>query len=479
MSKPHIVVIMADQLRYDALGAHTPHLSALAAQSVTLDRAYCASPLCLPARGAFFTGRYPSATGCLINPWEPSEQRHGHVRAGTPSLYSLLEGDWDSWHTGKQHLLLEDRPDKRDDARTHWLSLAGNYDRHLREHGKRKPGGPAFQGIVPEMARGTRTRAMRYSIPMTGIYEEGFAHFFDGYIANRTIEALRDRDTSKPLLLNAMFVAPHPPLEVPEPWYSRVREARLPDNVGVWAEGQSPLQLYNLPGFVGSRYTREDWARIWPVYLGLVSLLDDCVGMIIEELKRQGIYDETLIVFTSDHGEMLGSHGLWQKMCMYEESVRTPLWFKFPASAGLAPRRVAQPASAIDVLPTICDYAGVPAPAGLDGHSLMPLLRGEPAEARDIFIQYDGNGARGNFQRCILDERYKLIVDLFKDELYIELYDASGGDPQEMTNLSLEPDKGPIIELMLAELREHMAATGDLLHLPEAAYETFVQRYGA
>ena len=97
--------------------------------------------------------------------------------------------------------------------------------------------------------------------------------------------------------------------------------------------------MYNLTGVIGTRYDREHW-RETRVYLGLVSLLDAMVAGILDELKEQGLYDDALIIFTSDHGEMLGSHALFQKMCMYEESVRIPLSFKFPSHENITPRTV-------------------------------------------------------------------------------------------------------------------------------------------
>jgi arylsulfatase A-like enzyme len=217
------------------------------------------------------------------------------------------------------------KPERGEKSGTRWLTLEDGYEPYLKQHGKRKPGGAAFRAITPELA-GNQTRMKRYSSPAAGCYEEGLDFFFDSYITSCSLRALRERDQSKPFLLNAMYVAPHPPLEIPEPWYSKLHEEEvvLPDNVGRWWPDQSPLQLYNLPGAIGSRYEREDWREPWRVYLGLVSLLDDAVGKLIAELKEQGMYDDTLLVFTSDHGEMLGSHCLWQKMCMYEEAVRTP-----------------------------------------------------------------------------------------------------------------------------------------------------------
>jgi arylsulfatase A-like enzyme len=477
MSAPHVVIIMADQLRADVLGrGFTPHIDALASESVVCDRAYCASPLCVPARGSFFSGRYPNETGCIINPWDKRELAHGTVRDGVVNLYQLMEQRWDSWHSGKQHLLTANRFDRANDSKTRWKTES-DYATFLKQHGRRGPGGAAYTAIIPEMIFGTTTRKRTYSIPATGCYPEGFDFFFDGFILNQTLSALRGRDTARPLLLNAMFLAPHPPLEIPEPWYSMYSAASLPplpENVGVWSARQSPLQLYNLPGFFGSRYTRADWERIWPVYLGLVTLLDHCVGQIVGELKSQGIYDDTFIVFTSDHGEMLGSHCLWQKMCMYEESVRTPLTFKFPGAFQPARRTISEAVSAIDVLPTLCDYLKLETPPNLPGLSLLPALNGAPLNRERIFIQFDGNGARGNFQRCVIDPQFKLIVDLFKDEIFLELYDRTA-DPQELNNLAFSIEHRPKIVALLTNLREHMQRTGDLIALPADSHARFIR----
>lgn len=96
LAKPNLVVIMADQLRYDLVGQHTPNINALMAESCSFSRAYCASPLCAPARGSFFTGLYPNRNGSLVNPWQPEDAHHGNIKAGTPNLYRMKEDRWDS-----------------------------------------------------------------------------------------------------------------------------------------------------------------------------------------------------------------------------------------------------------------------------------------------------------------------------------------------------------------------------------------------
>lgn len=475
-SQPHVVIIMADQLRWDALGAHTPAINKLVEESLLFERGYCASPLCVPARGAFFTGRYPNSTGSIINPWEPLEREHGDVRSGIPNLYTLLETEWDSHHVGKQHLYTAEQFHKRPDSRTDWSSLEVGYAPFLQERGHRRPGGPRFRGTVPEMVGGRLTRVQSYSTPAVGHYEPGFDSFTDGYIANCAVNAISTRDRSRPLLLNAMFVAPHPPYDIPEPYYSMIDEVELPENVGRWYPDQSPLQLYNLTGAIGVRYTIEEWRRAWQVYLGLVALLDRCVAMIVAELEAQSIYEESLIVFCADHGEMLGSHQLFQKMCMYEPSVLTPIAFKLPAGSEQAPRTLSAPVNAIDVMPTILDLLQQPVPDGTEGQSLVPQMRGSGTPREDIFIQFDGNGARGNFQRAVVRGSHKLIVDLFKDECFLELYDVVG-DPQESVNLAFNPAFEKVVEELVASLRAHMQGTQDLLDLPADLVARFLADY--
>ncbi|MBT97698.1 MAG: arylsulfatase [Dehalococcoidia bacterium] len=474
MEKPNIIILMADQLRFDLVGEHTPNINALVADSMSFTRAYCTSPLCVPARGSFFTGKYPNTSGSLINPWDPRDGHHGQVKARTPNLYSLLDGEWDSWHTGKQHLKTEDDFDRQPGSRTHWSSLEKGYASMLEAAGKRKPGGPAYRGAMPEMAYGTTTRLKKYSIPTTGCYPEGLDYFFDGYIKNTSLEAIENRDRSKPFMLNTMFIAPHPPLEIPEPFYSQIRGVDMPENVGLWGAGQSPLQLYNLTGYLGTRYSRADWQEIWDVYAGLVALLDHCIGEIIRKLKDEGMYDNSLILWTADHGEMLGSHCLWQKMCMYEESTHVPLSFKLPKGTESIDSSD-EIVSHVDILPTLCDYAGVATPPGIDGLSLKKTIETGASIDRDhVFIQFDGNGARGNFQRSVIHGSHKLIVDLFKDEVYFELYDVLT-DPQEKYNLAFtQQDR---VRELSDLLREWMRDTGDLVSYVADDYDHFLDAY--
>ncbi len=214
--------------------------------------------------------------------------------------------------------------------------------------------------------------------------------------------------------------------------------------------------------FIGSRYDREHWRAIWAKYLGLVKLLDDEVGRVIKALKDEGLYDKAIILFTAELGEMLGSHMLWQKMVMYEESSKVPLIIKMPKGFNTGIKESIALVSQVDVLPTLLGYNDMPVPKNLDGHSLLPLLQGKPSDRSSIFIQFDGNGSLGSSQRSVVKGNYKLIVDMFKDETFVELYNVIK-DPQEKENLAFDKNFTTTINDLMNELTVYMRTTGDRL----------------
>ncbi|MEZ4902102.1 MAG: sulfatase-like hydrolase/transferase [Spirosomataceae bacterium] len=231
--KTPIIIIMADQLRFDALGMLTPHITALKKEGITFHRAYCAAPLCAPSRSSFFTGLYPNKTGSMINPWEKEDEIYGNTKAGIANMYGLMENTWDSHHIGKQHFFTVENIDKDPETKTHWTTQE-DYSAWMKTQKRTKAGGKEYKDNAPEIVSGTFTRLRSYSTPKVGLYKEGVDFFLDHYIASQSIAAIKNRDKSKPLLLNAMFLAPHPPFSVPEPYFSMVKtnDFTLPQNVG-------------------------------------------------------------------------------------------------------------------------------------------------------------------------------------------------------------------------------------------------------
>ena len=480
MMRPDIVIIMADQLRYDALGrGYTPNIDALMGESVCFDRAYCASPLCVPSRGAFFTGLCPDSNGSLINPWEPRDAEYGNVRNGIDNLYELVSEDWEVIHSGKQHLFTSGvRLEDRSDLCIRWASTEKTYREMLKKAGVRQSGTLGrFKSLVPETVGGKHTKISLYSNAETGCYPFDEKYYFDRYFTDMALKAIDERKGEKRLFLSAMYLAPHPPLEIPQPWYSKVGpdSFQLPENVGKFYPHQSPLQMHNLTGIIGGMYRKEEWKETWRVYLGLVSMLDDCIGQLVAKLKEKGIYDNAIIVFTADHGEMLGSHSLFQKMCMYEESVRVPLSIKWPADSGVGNYHVMNPVSHLDLMPTLCEAAGITSRNRFEGVSLAHNV---PESDRPVFIQYDGNGSLANFQRAVIQGRYKFIADLFGGECFFELYDVVK-DRMESNNLMFDPQYDGIAIKLYSLLDLHMKEKGARFCLPKPDFDAFRNNYSS
>ena len=447
---------MADQLRYDFIGQYTPNLNLLINDSICFEKSYCLSPLCVPSRGAFFTSTYPTNNGCLINPWEVEDEKNGRLKKDIKTFYEIFEKDWDLWHVGKQHLLTFEDLESRKNNNIHWLKLEGRYEKELKSKSIPVPGGKEYRQFCPEIKNGKYTKVRSYSVPTTGIYPYDLKYFFDGFILNDSLNAIGQRDKNKPFCLSAMFLAPHPPLQIPEQYYNLYKDIQLPENVGRWYSGQSPLQMYQLTGFFGTRYSREQWQEIWRVYAGLVTLLDDCVGALINKLKNENLYDDSIIIFTSDHGEMLGSHGLWQKMCLYEESLRVPLSIKLPKNEKKG-MKIINAVSHLDVLPTILEVVDFKKQGEVQGQSLLRFTQNH-INVEPVFAQFDGNGALGTFQRCIIKDQYKFMFDSIHDEMFFELYDLKN-DTQEMNNIVFS--NTDLVKKLGQELLDHLITIND------------------
>ncbi|HEX5024819.1 MAG TPA: sulfatase-like hydrolase/transferase, partial [Agriterribacter sp.] len=193
-----IVIIMADQLRTDALGVLTPNINSLKKDGVNFSRAYCAVPLCAPSRASFFTGLYANRTGSLINPLEKEDEAYGNTKAGIPNLYGLLETGWDSHHIGKQHFFTEEKIDEDPQSKTTWITQK-TYSDWIKTNKKTKPGGKRYKDNAPEIVSGAHTRLRSYSTPDFGVYKDGVNYFLDHYIASESIAAIKNRDKNKPL----------------------------------------------------------------------------------------------------------------------------------------------------------------------------------------------------------------------------------------------------------------------------------------
>ena len=460
----HVVLIMADQQRRDTIGAYgsrygaTPNLDAFAEEATVFDRAYCACPLCVPTRTAMYTGQYPHRNGVVVNGWTPIERPYAQLRPEVPTLYEHLDdAGYHLTHVGVDHC----RSIPPINERVPGMSYSGNseYDRYLAEQGLEDPDTSWTKAPSCDFDAG-RPIMFPYTTSRTGTWPHEAEHFKDLFWTREAERIIETLDPNRPQFIETLFWAPHVPLVAPEPYASMYRpeDIELPETCGVWCEGQPATLCHHLPGQFGAMRQRDEWREPWAVYLGLCRLADDAIGRVISALKRRGIWDDALVIFTLDHGEMMGSHACFQKMCMYEEATHIPLMIK-PAG-GKTRDRVSGLASPVDIGPTVCDALGIEPMADGDGVSLGPLLDGAAESVReDLFIEFNGNSGRGYESRAIVRDRWKYTYTRGdRDELY-DLMD----DPGETVNRAEDSDCAETRADLRARLADMMRANGDRL----------------
>ncbi|MFW6158116.1 MAG: sulfatase-like hydrolase/transferase, partial [Planctomycetota bacterium] len=297
-----------------------------------------------------------------------------------------------------------------------------------------------------------------YTTSRTGVWPHDAEHFKDFFFAREAERAIAELDPDEPQFIETLFWAPHVPLVAPEPYASMFRpeDIKLPETCGVWCDGQPATLCHHLPGQFGAMRLRNQWREPWAVYLGLCRLVDEAIGRVLAALKDRGIWDDALVIFALDHGEMMGSHACFQKMCMYEEATHIPLMIKPPG--GRSVERLGGLASPVDIGPTISDALGVePLPDG-DGVSLMPMLEGDAEAVRDeVFIEFNGNSGRGYESRALVRDHWKYVYTKGDRD---ELYDLDT-DPAETVNRADDPASADTRAALRARLAEIMRANGD------------------
>ncbi|MGD8238933.1 MAG: sulfatase-like hydrolase/transferase [Armatimonadota bacterium] len=445
--RPNILVLMTDQHRFNALRCagnqkiRTPNLDALAASGVHFTNACCATPVCVASRMSLITGQRMAR-----HHWTANAALPGPLPE-LPTLMTLLHrAGYQTHAVGKMHFRgrhygLETHERMEEGVRAR---IDDDYLMDLKEHGvrTRHP-----QGL----------RDLLYCQPQTvGIAEE---HSQNAWVAQRSIEFLRRHTRyrgGKPFLLWASWTAPHPPYAPCEPYDSLYDpgEMDLPINA------ERPLA--SIPSAAWAHRARLDGAHLDPdrmrriraLYYGQVSHVDEAAGRILGELETLGLSDNTVILFTSDHGDMLGDHGLSQKNVPYELSVRVPMLLRWPGRTE-AGRVCDDLVGLTDVLPTLTEGLGLPypdAPAPLPGSGLLGQEGGGLSSEREAFFIDYGHGPN----RWIALRTRKHKYALWADSGCEELYDLEA-DPRECTNLRESEPKltAKLRATVLAWEREH------------------------
>ena len=423
---PNILLIVTDQQRGDCIGhdpcapppLQTPNLDWLARSGCHFRRAYAECPSCIPARRSLMSGMAPAANGAVG--FRGAEWNPPHTLAG-----ELSRAGYQTEMIGKMHL----HPLRRRYGFDH-VQLAdatrgddNDYVDWLRSHHGRAE-------VEPGMAHGVSSNGW---VGRPHHLPEEQMHTF--WVVDRAMEFLKKRDPSVPFFLNLSFIDPHPPLTPPAFYYQRYIEREIPPPVvGDWAPRFDGPQTGMNPNAGEICLDPKQMQCARAAYYGMINFIDDQIGRLIQ---FTGGLDDCLVIFTSDHGEMLGDHNHFRKTYPYEASARIPLIARAPAAWGLAPEIVCStPVGLQDLMPTILDAAGVEIPDVCTGRSLLPIVRGETDAVRNLLHgEHAGcyDYAHGN--HFITDGRHKYVWYSQTGREHLFNLDR---DPQEQSDLALQ-----------------------------------------
>jgi arylsulfatase len=454
--QPNILLVTTDQQRYDTVGPaapdflRTPHLDHVSREGVTFESAYADCPICVPSRVALMTGKTVGTHGMTGN----GSTSEVMGRAGTlPSRLGAL--GYQTAAIGKMHF----GPQRARHGFDEMLLPADYYQ---------------------EMSRqGHALQPMRHGLGQNELYP-GMATVpealtLTSWIAERCVGYIRDRrDPTAPFFLWCSFSKPHPPLDPPEPYYSMYANSPIPEPVyGDWCEGdRCPVAF--------ARF-RERWSLdLIPLeviraaraaYYGLITQIDYNLGRVFAALQDVGLFDDTLIVFTSDHGEYLGDHRTGAKTFFHEPSAHIPFVLRMPRSWD--DRRhgttVDSVVSHADILATLVAAAGGEPPSDVDGQDLIALARGRLEGPRRYLVGMAGTPHAPDYL-AITDGRWKYIW--YPEGGTEQLFDLAS-DPHELTDLAIETTH----EHRMAELRnELISRQGELVTRPREPDSTTDRR---
>ncbi|MFO1221210.1 MAG: alkaline phosphatase family protein [Burkholderiaceae bacterium] len=482
----NVLFIMCDQLRWDYLSCYghpvlqTPAVDELARRGVRFDRAYVQSAVCVPSRMSFYTGRYVGSHGTTWN--------HVPFPAGEITLGDhLAQAGRDATLAGKTHVIPDaaslERLGLPCDAREARLRLAGGfgeldrYDGHappgresgyadyLRSHGydSADPWTEYVIGTFDDQGRRADGWLLRHAHLQARVKEE---HSETAYMTDRALEYI-EAQGERPWLLHLSYIKPHWPLIAPAPYHAIYRgsdSGRIVHADPRTENAHPVLQAYREAHEDCLSYAREEVVRhVRPTYMGLVKQVDDHLRRVVDYLDRSGRARDTFIIFTSDHGDHLGDHGLGEKELFFEQAVRVPMIVVDPRASADATRGSACNAfvESIDIVPTILGALGLqPAPHVIEGRSLAPLLegRGESGWRDAVFseLDYAFRSARHRLGRpvdecrawMVRTERWKFV---HWQGFRPQLFDLQA-DPDELVDLGDAPGH----DAVRAEMKERL-----------------------
>ncbi|MGQ9732840.1 MAG: sulfatase family protein [Candidatus Zipacnadales bacterium] len=441
--RPNILLLFTDQQRADTIAElgnpyiQTPTLDSLVREGVSFTSCYTPSPVCMAARCSLLLGQWPHQTGCTGNTPMPQNRT---------SLMELLQGAGYQTHgVGKMHF----GPDRKKlwgfEARD--FSEEGGWDEtddfclFLREHG--------FSYLLNPNG----VRSEFYYVPQPSQLP---AHLHNTtWIGDRSVEFLRGRDRSRPFFLWSSFIKPHPPFENPIPWLRLYKPIEMPfpflppgyqELLTFWNHVQNRYK-YRDQGFDGNivRLIRAQ-------YFAAISFVDYNLGRILDVLRQEGELDHTLVIFTSDHGELLGDYGSYGKRSLLDPASRVPLLVRYPERFPQG-HFCNEPVSLVDVMPTCLAAAGLDVPDELCGLDLAELVTGASTR-KGLSIQFNEAGL-GLYGWVTREYKYAYSAPDHREWLFRR----AEGQPEEC-NLAGNPAYQNALEKMRAELINHFRSHG-------------------
>jgi len=472
---PNVLLITSDQQHWNTLGRHlpeirTPNLDRLAAQGIDCRRAYCPNPTCTPSRASILTGQYPSAHGA----WSLGTKLPENV----PTVSGLFsQAGYRTGLIGKAHLQplastkaylsIECHPTVRD--LEFWRGFHGpfygfDHVELARNHGDEAHVGQHYalwmeeKGAV-DWRRHFQSRLGRHDYseggtphpPQRGAWSLPEPLHMNAWITERSGDFLREsRREGRPFFLWASYFDPHPPYLVPDPWASMYdpdeitlpvlthgEHDRNPPHFGLTQTANPDFSAYQETPFANHGFSshlmdpaelRKDIAT----YYGMVSMLDHSVGKLLDDLEEQGLADDTLVVFTSDHGHYYGHHGLTKKGAFhYEDGIRVPLLARWPGRIPAGQESGAL-VSLVDLPITFLRAAGLTPDPGMIGRDAGPAWSGEAEAIRDDLLVEFRHQPNTIHLRTLVSQRYKITI--YRGQPYGELFDLEQ-DPGETHNL--------------------------------------------
>ncbi len=466
--RPNVLWICADDHAAYVCGAYgnrvvrTPHIDSLAAGGMRFECAYCNSPVCTASRQSFLTGRYPRTIGV-------TQLSTALPESETTLAERLHDVGYDTAAIGKMHFnsALRHGFDTRIDLPEH--------QRWLQAKGKTPVAAgvaiqPAWRPFRDPASVWLNSAAVPYGAldaDMSGTY---FAEEAARFLTERTQQAgIERKDEQHPFFLMVSFYEPHSPFIFPVEYQGRHQPGEFSVPI-VRAEddAQVPAIFRDLSG--------PQKQGIAAAYYTSVEFLDKNVGRVLDALERAGLTDETLVIYTGDHGYMLGQHGRFEKHCSFEPAIRSPLVMRFPGRIKLAGSSRAL-VELIDIAPTALEFCQADIPKSIQGKSLVPLLTGDTDRHRnEVFIEYSENE-----EAALRTERWKFIYTTGKRERRdgystgrplpgrsIRLYDLDD-DPDELTNIAGRAENTALVVEFTQKLADHLRRTS---RLPEHNLQT-------